>query len=146
MKKKVLFRWLSLLTVIILALVYYFTPKTFGKNVNLSDVDHINVFDGNTGVGFTIDNPEDIQYIIENIQSHSMKREGVSLGRMGYSLKISYIDSNDKEVIPVFILNSDNTIRKDPFFYSCDGGLCFEYIKNLENEYSVKQTNSSLAN
>lgn len=146
MKKKVLFRWLSLLTVIILALVYYFTPKTFGKNVNLSDVDHINVFDGNTGVGFTIDNPEDIQYIIENIQSHSMKREGVSLGRMGYSLKISYIDSNDKEVIPVFILNSDNTIRKDPFFYSCDGGLCFEYIKNLENEYSVKQTNSGLAN
>ena len=36
-------------------------PKTFGKNVNPSDVDHINVFDGNTGVGFIIDSPEDIQ-------------------------------------------------------------------------------------
>lgn len=138
MKKKVLIPLVALLIVSVLALVYYFTPKTFGKNVNLSDVDHINVFDGNTGVRFTADNLEDIQYIIENIQSHPMKREGVSFGRKGYSLKISYIDSNDKNVIPVFILNSDNTIHKDPFFYSCDDGLCFEYIKNLENEYSAK--------
>ena len=28
---------------------YYFMPKKFGKNVNPSEVDHINVFDGNTG-------------------------------------------------------------------------------------------------
>ena len=27
---------------------YYFMPKKFGKNVNPSEVDHINVFDGNT--------------------------------------------------------------------------------------------------
>ena len=33
----------------------------------------------------------------------------------GYSFKISYINSNDKDIIPVFILNSDNTICKDPF-------------------------------
>ena len=32
---------------------YYFMPKKFGKNVNPSEVDHINVFDGNTGTGFT---------------------------------------------------------------------------------------------
>ena len=25
---------------------YYFMPKKFGKNVNPSEVDHINVFDG----------------------------------------------------------------------------------------------------
>ena len=31
---------------------YYFMPKKFGKNVNPSEVDHINVFDGNTGTGF----------------------------------------------------------------------------------------------
>ena len=35
---------------------YYFMPKKFGKNVNPSEVDHINVFDGNTGTGFTICN------------------------------------------------------------------------------------------
>ena len=40
---------------------YYFMPKKFGKNVNPSEVDHINVFDGNTGTGFTITDSEDIE-------------------------------------------------------------------------------------
>ena len=90
---------------------YYFMPKKFGKNVNPSEVDHINVFDGNTGTGFTITDSED-------------------------SFKISYINSNDKDIIPVFILNSDNTICKDPFFYRCDGGLCFDYLKACEEKYN----------
>lgn len=114
---------------------YYFMPKKFGKNVNPSEVDHINVFDGNTGTGFTITDSEDIEYIVANIQGISMKRDGISLGRTGYSFKISYINSNDKDIIPVFILNSDNTICKDPFFYRCDGGLCFDYLKACEEKY-----------
>lgn len=117
-------------------------PKTFGKNVDPSEVDHINVFDGNTGTGFTITNPDDIKYIVENIQSHSMKKAGISLGRMGYSFKIRYIDSNDKDVIPVFTLNSDDTIRKDPFFYVCNGGLCFDYIKECEEVYKTNGAES----
>lgn len=52
---------------------YYFMPKKFGKNVNPSEVDHINVFDGNTGTGFTITDSEDIEYIVANIQGISMK-------------------------------------------------------------------------
>ncbi len=52
-------------------------PKTFGKNVNPSELDHINVFDGNTETGFTITESEDIEYIVSNIQSISMKREGI---------------------------------------------------------------------
>lgn len=79
----------------------YFMPKKFGKNVNPSEVDHINVFDGNTGTGFTITDSEDIEYIVANIQGISMKRDGISLGRTGYSFKISYINSNDKDIIPV---------------------------------------------
>lgn len=121
---------------------YYFMPKKFGKNVNPSEVDHINVFDGNTGTGFTITDSEDIEYIVANIQGISMKRDGISLGRMGYSFKISYINSNDKDIIPVFILNSDNTICKDPFFYRCDGGLCFDYLKACEEKYRTNVTES----
>lgn len=117
-------------------------PKKFGKNVNSSEVDHINVFDGNTGTGFTITDSEDIEYIVANIQGISMKRDGISLGRTGYSFKISYINSNDKDIIPVFILNSDNTIRKDPFFYRCDGGLCFDYLKECEEKYRTNVTES----
>ena len=67
---------------------YYFMPKKFGKNVKPSEVDHINVFDGNTGTVFTITDSEDIEYIVANIQCMSMKRDGISLGRTGYSFKI----------------------------------------------------------
>ncbi|MCM1236722.1 MAG: GNAT family N-acetyltransferase [Ruminococcus flavefaciens] len=129
--------WKIILLIVLIA-IFYFTPKTFGNGIHPSDVDHINVFDGNRGVGFTIDDPEHIQYIVENIQSHPMKRDSLSFGYMGYSFKISYIDDDEKDVIPVFILNSDNSIRKDPFFYTCEGGLCFDYIENLEKEYFTK--------
>lgn len=95
MKKKIVIPVIAMLILIALAAIFYFTPKTFGKNVNPSDVDHIDAFDGNTGVGFTI--------------------------------------GNGKAVIPKFILDSDHTIRKDPFFYRCEGGLCFDYIKEIES-------------
>lgn len=136
MKKKALITIIILAVIIALAAACYLSPKTFAKNVNPSEVDHINVFDGNTGVVFSIDNPEDIEYIVENIQSHSMKRDGVSVGYMGYGFKISFVDCNDKDVIPLFILNADDTIRKDPFFYTCDGELCFDYLKELESGFA----------
>lgn len=88
MKKKIGIPIIVIAVLIILAVGYYFMPKTFGKNVNPSEVDHINVFDGNTGTGFTITNPEDIKYIVENIQSHPMKKDGISLDTTGYSFKI----------------------------------------------------------
>lgn len=138
MKKKTVIPIFIIFVLIVLAAAYCFMPKTFGKNVNPSEVDHINVFDGTTGTGFTITDSEDIKYIVESIQSHSMKKDGISLGRMGYGLKLSYVDRNDKDVIPLFILNSDDTIRKDPFFYKCDGGLCFDYIKGLEPDTTIE--------
>ncbi len=142
MKKKILII-IIIITVLLLGTVcYYFMPKTFGKNVNPSEVDHINVFDGNTGTSFTITGTKDIEYIVANIQSIPMKKDGFSLNRTGYSFKISYIDNNDKDVIPVFILNSNKTICKDPFFYKCDGGLCFDYLKECEEKYKTNVTES----
>ena len=142
MKKKILIIVVIIVVLLLGAIGYYFMPKTFGKNVNLSEVDHINVFDGNTGTDFTITDSEDIKYVVENIQGISMKKGGISLGRTGYSFKISYADSNDKDVIPVFILNSDNTIRKDPFFYVCEGELCFDFLKECEEKYRTNVTES----
>ena len=97
---------------------------------------------GEVNFGYTITDSEDIEYIVANIQGISMKRDGISLGRSGYSFKISYINSNDKNIIPVFILNSDNIIRKDPFYYRCDGGLCFDYLKACEEKYRTNVTES----
>jgi hypothetical protein len=85
-------------------------------------------------MGFTIDNPEDIKYIVENIQSKSMRRSGISIGRVGYLFSITYVDSNDKAIVSTFFINGEDTIRKDPFFYRCDGGLCVDYLEELENK------------
>lgn len=134
MKKKVLFPLTALLIVICAALIYYFTPKTFGKNVNPSDVDHINVFDGNTGMGFTVEDAEDIRYIVENIKSKPMRKGGVSLGKIGYRFSVVYVDKNDRAIVPIFFINGENAIRKNPFFYYCDGGLCVDYLKKLESQ------------
>ena len=37
---------------------------------------------------------------------------------------------------------SDNIIRKDPFYYRCDGGLCFDYLKACEEKYRTNVTES----
>ena len=135
MQKSVRILIIVLLSLLAAAAVVFLTPKTFGKHADLSKVDHINVFDGRTGFGFTINNPEEVSHIVENIRSHPMKRVGISLGAVGYGLKISYVDAEDHAVIPLFFLNSDDTIRKDPVFYQCGGGLCFDYIREIENRF-----------
>ena len=134
MKKKITILASVFFLLLNIIAVYYFTPKTFARGVSPSSVDHINVFDGNTGEGFTVDDPKDIKYIVENIQSKSMRKGGISLGRMGYQFSVVLIDENDKAIVPIFFINSENTIRKDPFFYHCEGGLCVDYLKNLENQ------------
>lgn len=136
MKKKMLKIMIPvavLLAVIILAEAIYLTPKTFAGSIEASDVDHIEVFDGNTGVRFTVGDQEDIRYIVENLRSHPMKRAGISLGYSGWSFRLKFFDSDGNELIRSFIINSEDTIRCDPFFYRCSGGLCFDYLKSLEN-------------
>ena len=135
MKKSVVIP-LIFLILIAGALIAFFTPKAFGKHLRPDEVDHIIVFDGNTGFGFTIDDREQIAYIVENLQSHPVRRVGISLGTTGYGFKITYVDSTDHAVIPVFLLNSPFSIRKDPFFYHCDGGLCFDYLKGIEDSFT----------
>ena len=132
MKKKN-FVLLSIAIIIILILLSLFLPKSFGENIRIEDINYIYVFDGNNGKEFTINNRNDIAYIANNIKNNKVKINSLSLGYMGYGFKIKYMDSNDK-ILLSFILNSKDTIRKDPFFYKCNDELCFEYIKKLENE------------
>ena len=100
-----------------------------------SDVKSIYVFDGNTGKDFDISDPDEIRYIVENIQSNKLESDKVSIGYSGYSFRMHFYDEEGKR-IESFIVNYVNTIRKDPFFYRCDGELCYEYLKELEDKYS----------
>ncbi len=137
--KKTVIMIVAVFALAVLGILICSASRTFGNGIDASEVDHINVFDGNTGIGFTIDKPEDIRHIVENIQSRPMKRDGLSFGHMGYSFRISYIDEKDKNIIPEFIVNSDDTIRKDPFFYRCEGGLCYDYLKTMEEAYASRR-------
>lgn len=115
--------------------VWYFTPTVFLSGVKPSDVKSISVFDGNTGKAFDISGTDEIRCIVENIQSAKMKKEKISIGYSGFCFRISFYGEAGQE-IESFIINSDNTIRRDPFFYRCNGGLCFDYLEELEDKYA----------
>ena len=120
---------------IAISVVWYFSPRIFLSGIEPSDVKSISVFDGNTGKGFDISDTDEIRYIVENIQGCKMERDKVSIGYSGYRFCMCFCDEAEKEM-ESFTINSDNTIRKDPFFYRCDSGLCFDYLKELEEKYS----------
>lgn len=121
--------------IIAIFVIWYFSPKIFLRGINAANVKSISVFDGNTGKSFSINNPDEIHYIVENIQSIKMERGNISINYSGYSFRISFY-GEDERVIDSFIINSVNTIRSDPFFYRCDDGLCFDYLKELEAKYA----------
>lgn len=124
----------AVIAIIAISVVWYFSPRIFLSGVKPSDVKSISVFDGNTGKSFVIDDLTEIKYVVDNIQGIEMKRDKVSVGYLGFCFRMSFNDSDGKE-IDSFVINSTDTIRDDPFFYHCNGGLCFDYLKELENMY-----------
>ena len=92
----------------------------------------IEVFDGNTGKGFDIDAGADIARILDDLQSATLRREGISLGHMGERFRLTFYDMNDK-VLTHFTVNSETTIRRDPFFYrDSTDSLCVDVLEELE--------------
>lgn len=135
-KQKILLSLLATVIVIIAVLtVWYFSPKTFLSGIEAADVKSISVFDGSTGKRFDIDDPEEIKYIVENIQGIEMERDKVSVNYSGFSFRMSFCGENEK-VLESFVIDRASIIRSDPFFYSCDGGLCYDYLQELENKYA----------
>ena len=109
-------------------------PKYLLKGIKAQDITSIKVFDGNNGQEFIIEEPKEIVEIVENFQSTPMKREKSSIGYMGYRFRMTFTDKEGKE-IEQFILNQKNTIREDPFFYTSEQPLCYDYIEQLEQKY-----------
>jgi beta-lactamase regulating signal transducer with metallopeptidase domain len=126
----------ALCVCVIAALCFMTSPsnKYFLKNVEPQDVSYISVFDGNNGQKFTIENEDEIAYIVNNIKSIPAERGKISLGYSGYSFRMTFVDNNGG-TITEFILNN-GSVRKDPFFYILDSGDCFDYINELEEQYT----------
>ena len=99
MKKKYILYGIAAVVVIavIIVCIWYFSPKTFLKNVDASDVSSISVFNGSTGKSFTIENTDEIKYIVENIHSIEMKRDNISSNYDGFSFSLTFKDADGSQ-------------------------------------------------
>jgi len=60
-----------------------------------------------------------------------VRRTGISILEMGYRFRMTFTDDKGT-VIEQLTVNSEDTIRKDPFFLTNEeGGLCFDYLWDL---------------
>ena len=123
------------LALVAVSALWYCLPTTFLDGVEPSDIKFVSVFDGNTGAGFEISDADEIRYIAEHIQSVKMKKDELSIGRLGYRFRMRFYDAAGKEIAN-FIINGSNIIRKDPFFYRGEGDVGFDYLRELEAKYS----------
>lgn len=122
---------LLIIAIIVFSGVIWWNVPTFIINISPSKVSEIKIFDGNTGKAIIITDTTDIEHIINNLNEISVKKERISFGVMGYSFRTTIYKTNGS-VYKEFIINSSNTIRKDPFFYrDISGSIDYDYIQNL---------------
>lgn len=127
--KIVKWTWFPVLLLILVA--YYYAPVTFLKGVDPADIDCITIFDGNTGSISEVTKDKDVAHIVENLQSVPVRRTGISILEPGYRFRMTFTDDKGT-VVEELIVNSEDTIRQDPFFLTTEeGGLCFDYIWDL---------------
>lgn len=129
---------LGIITAMILAAAIFtaasdgFNPVRFLNGASFHTVSAIDVFNGNTGKHYVIDDKDDIQYIIENLQNADFRIGQLSIGYVGTRFNLEFIDNNGSRMDKI-IINADDTLRKDPFFYTeKSAALCTEYLENIE--------------
>lgn len=133
MKKKIVIVLSVILICLIGVIVWYNTPLGL-TDLAPDEVMEIVVFNGNSGKTTHISDEQQIQHIIQNLNDVEVKRSKPSVGYMGYSFKMTiYLsDGNEADGWNNFIINSENTIRKDPFFYSVvSGEIDYDYIESI---------------
>lgn len=133
MKKKIVIVLSVILICLIGVIVWYNTPLGL-TDLAPDEVMEIVVFNGNSGETTHITDEKQIQHIIQNLNDVEVKRSKPSVGYMGYSFKMTiYLsDGNEADGWNNFIINSENTIRKDPFFYSVvSGEIDYDYIESI---------------
>ncbi len=129
---------LAIASCIAVVLCFLTTPITT-FTISPNEIDRISVFDGRNGCEIEIENDKELKQIINYMNEMHMNRDKVSLGHMGYGFRIT-LYSSDKPV-ETLILNSEDTVRKDPFFYNLQEktGL-YNYLDSLCNQDTTPET------
>ena len=132
MKRKTVI--LTVAAILLVGITFWYNAPIDLINLNHNDVMEIVVFNGNSGNTTHITDKEQVQHIVENLNDIEIKRAKPFVGYCGYSFKLTFYlsDGNEADDWNSFIINSDDTIRKDPFFYSVTKGkIDYNYIKNI---------------
>ena len=131
MSKKRIF--LCAILLILFGIIWWVSPVSLMKNVSSEDISRIEVFGGNSGDIFSIDDPNTISEIVDNIKGLSLKKDKVSLMYSGALFNLTFLNADDVSIYTITI-NSRNTIRKDPFFYiDSSESICFDLLVDLES-------------
>ncbi len=133
MKKKIAILFAVIAILLAGIAVWYQAPIDL-MDLDYNEVKEIVVFNGNTGNATHITDKDQIQHIVDHLNEVELKRSKLSVGYAGYSFKVTiYLyDGNEADDWNNFIINSEDTIRKDPFFYSVTKGkIDYSYIENI---------------
>lgn len=133
MKKKFIII-LSVATIFLIGIIIWFNRPMDLMDVEPHEVKEIVVFNGNTGRTTHIDTQEHIQHIVENLNDVQVKRTKPSVGYSGFGFNLTIRSVTDKETTGWhhFIINAEDTVRKDPFFYTVTRGtIDYSYIENI---------------
>lgn len=132
MKKKTKILLCVFLALTVLGVLWYKMPVRL-TTLSPEDVSEIYVFGGMNGKELHITGQEEIGHIIETMRTVKLQKNGVSLFRMGYQLKLTIVrkDGTAGRGMDAFIINGQ-TVRRDPFFYKIvEGSLDDSYIRDL---------------
>ena len=124
----------SIAVILLVIFVIWFSATIDLMNLDSNEVSEIVVFNGNTGKETHITDESQIENIINNLNDVKMKRWQPSVGYMGYSFKMTIYLADGKKADGWndFIINSGDTIRKDPFFYTIvESGIDYDYIGSI---------------
>lgn len=133
MKKKVIALF-SIVAILGGGLMIWVSSPVDLLDLDPREVKKIVVFNGNTGQTTHIDEKEQVQHIIENLNDVQVERTKPSVGASGFGFDITIypVDSNDTVGWHHFIINAEDVIRKDPFFYTVTRGtIDYSYIQSI---------------
>ena len=118
-----------ILLLIAAAALIFLLPARFNR-LEPGKVESVELFSGQTGKGVTVTDAETVDGICEALSGAKLRANGISLGRMGYAIRVTVHESGGGE--RSFIVNSADTVRRDPFFYEpVSGEIDYDYLVGL---------------
>ncbi len=98
----------------------------------IAGAERITVFSGSTGKTVEITDAEDIEYITNDICSHSFTKGKSCKNYEGYAYELVWY-GEDGHVLETVIIQNASRIRYDGYFYdkeACNCELCVDYIES----------------